>query len=161
MSAENSGESVGKEPQSFDCCVFPAKVFDKARKIEIQPSAAIISKAVQITAPQIFAVKKTSRSSKIYQSFIRNQGSIIVRWKAKTRKPPELKPLIRVVIIPIAAAKTARVRWNQTAHNIPEAAIAATIAAAVRVRWTKNRRHKRKIKTLHIKLSEFNDFQIS
>lgn len=73
-SRENSGESVAGESQTFDCCVFPAKVFDKARKIEVQPPPAIISEAVEIVAPRVFSVRKTFQFSTVYQSFIRNRG---------------------------------------------------------------------------------------
>ncbi len=73
-SEEVTGEFFGKESQSLDCCVFPAKVFDKVRKIEVQPSA-IISEAFEVAAPKVFSVSATFQSPKFYQSFVRNRGS--------------------------------------------------------------------------------------
>lgn len=75
----NSGESSGNESQSFDCCVFPVKVFDKARKIEIQPQTAEVIEAVELAAPKGFIVRRTFASPKIHQSFIRNRGSTYLR----------------------------------------------------------------------------------
>ena len=72
---ENSGEFVADESQSLDCCIFPAQVFDKARKIEVQPSALVVA-VVKIVAPPVFTVQKTFEQPKVYQSFIRNRGSI-------------------------------------------------------------------------------------
>lgn len=74
-SQSNSGESFGNESQSFDCCVFPAKVFDKAKKIEIQPQTAEAVEKIEIAAPKEFIVRRTFTSPKIHQSFIRNRGS--------------------------------------------------------------------------------------
>ena len=75
-SAQNNfGESFGNESQSFDCCVFPAKVFDKARKIEVQPPTAEVVKTVEIAAPKSYIVRRTFTFPKINQSFIRNRGS--------------------------------------------------------------------------------------
>jgi hypothetical protein len=75
----NSGESFGNESQSFDCCVFPAKVFDKARKIEVQPLIAEAGETTEIAAPKSFIVRQTFTSPKIHQSFIRNRGSTYLR----------------------------------------------------------------------------------
>ncbi len=73
-SKENPGEFVADESQSLDCCIFPAQVFDKARKIEVQPSATIAA-PLEVGAPPVFTVQKTFEQLKVYQSFIRNRGS--------------------------------------------------------------------------------------
>lgn len=72
---ESSGESFENESQTFDCCTFPAKVFDKARKIEVQPPPTIISETIETVAPKIFSFQKTFSFPQVYQSFTRNRGS--------------------------------------------------------------------------------------
>ena len=75
----SSGEFAASESHSFDCCVFPAKVFDKARKIEIQPQTAEAVETVEIATPKSFIVRRTFTSPKVHQSFIRNRGSTYLR----------------------------------------------------------------------------------
>ncbi len=70
----NKSDFFGLESNSFDCCIFPAKVFDKARKIEVQPPPAIISEANEIIAPSVFILLQTFQPAQIYQSFVRNRG---------------------------------------------------------------------------------------
>ena len=76
---ENQSESFGNESQSFDCCVFPAKVFDKARKIEAQPQTTEAVETIEIAAPKSFIIRRTFTSPKIHQFFIRNRGSTYLR----------------------------------------------------------------------------------
>jgi len=71
----NSEQSFGQEPRTVDCCAFPAKIFDKARKIEKSPESATAAAIVEIAAPKFSLVEKTFDYPTFYQSFIRNRGS--------------------------------------------------------------------------------------
>lgn len=73
--ADDSQLTVRHEPLAFDCCIFPSKVFDKARKLEIQPQSAEVVETVKIAAPEFSLFKSTFKSPKVYQSFIHNRGS--------------------------------------------------------------------------------------
>ncbi|MCY7376393.1 MAG: hypothetical protein LH472_10535 [Pyrinomonadaceae bacterium] len=75
MSEEHSGQFFGNQSPTFDCCTFPAKIFDKARKLEIQPPTAEVVEAVKIAAPKISLFKPIVEKRRVYQSFIRNHGS--------------------------------------------------------------------------------------
>lgn len=72
---ENSEHSFGQEPRTVDCCAFPAKIFDKVRKVEKQPEAAKVALLVEIPAQRFSRFEKTSATSTFYQSFVRNRGS--------------------------------------------------------------------------------------
>lgn len=74
-STDDSKTSFGRELRAFDCCNFPAQIFDKARKTEVAPQATVISKSVEIAAPKIFVVERFFNSSTFHQSFVRNRGS--------------------------------------------------------------------------------------
>lgn len=74
---ENAGDFFGQTPPPFDCCAFPAKVFDKVRKLEKSPeilSAQPVRK-IEIAAPTVFSVEKVFASPRFYQSHVRNRGS--------------------------------------------------------------------------------------
>lgn len=78
-SAKTSEHSFNREPLSFDCCTFPAKIFDKARKLENAPQSPIIAESIEIAAPKFFGKQKTFKFSGFYQSFVRNRGSTYLR----------------------------------------------------------------------------------
>lgn len=71
---QNLVESFGQKPLSFDCCAFPAKIFDKIRKLEKSPEPLAIAATVEIAAPPIFAVEKIFKTAKFHRSFVRNRG---------------------------------------------------------------------------------------
>ena len=71
----NSEHAFGQQPRTFDCCVFPAKIFDKARKLEKSAEMAATAETVEIAAPKFFIVGKLFKSPTFYQSFVRNRGS--------------------------------------------------------------------------------------
>ncbi len=71
----NSDEFFWNESQTFDCCVFPTKVFDKARKIEIQLQTTEVVETIEIAAPKSFSVHRIFTSLKVHQSFVRNRGN--------------------------------------------------------------------------------------
>jgi len=75
----NSEYSFEGQPRTFDCCVFPAKIFDKARKLEKSPESAAIAETVETAAPKFFIVGEIFNSPKLYQSFVRNRGSTHLR----------------------------------------------------------------------------------
>lgn len=74
-SASDSEHSFKHDPRTFDCCVFPAKIFDKVRKTEKSPEAAAVAETVAIDAPKFSSVDKPSEPSRFYQSFARDRGS--------------------------------------------------------------------------------------
>ncbi len=78
-SQESSGESFRHESQTFDCCAFPAKIFDKARKIEIQPPTAEVTETVKIGAPKFSLLKSVVEKLQIHQSFVHNRGDTYLR----------------------------------------------------------------------------------
>jgi len=71
----NSEHAFGQEPRTFDCCIFPTKIFDKARKLEKSPEAAAIAETIETAAPKFFIVGRFFKSLTFYQSFVRNRGS--------------------------------------------------------------------------------------
>jgi len=71
----NLKDFFGQQPPTFDCCAFPAKIFDKARKLEKSPESAATAETVEIAAPQFFVVGKTFKSAKVHQSFVSNRGT--------------------------------------------------------------------------------------
>lgn len=71
--------SITAENQIFDCCRFPARVFDRARKIETIQQAAEVATGVKIAVPKILLVKTDFNSPKIYQSFVRNRGGTFLQ----------------------------------------------------------------------------------
>ena len=75
----NSEHSFGQEPRTFDCCIFPTKIFDKARKLEKSPEAAAIAGTIETAAPKFFIVGKLLKSPAFYQSFVHNRGSTHLR----------------------------------------------------------------------------------
>lgn len=75
----DSERSFEKQLPTFDCCTFPAKIFDKARKLEKSPESAAVAETIEIAAPQFFTVGKVFKSPKFYQSFVRNRGSTHLR----------------------------------------------------------------------------------
>lgn len=79
-SAENDfSQSFRNESLIFDCCRFPAKVFDKVRKIEFQPQTAEIAETVKIAAPKISFSETVVRKTRIYQSFVHNRANAHLR----------------------------------------------------------------------------------
>ena len=74
-SANDSEYSFSKQSKAFDCCAFPAKIFDKTRKIEKSPEAVAIAETIEIKAPEFSLIEKTSAPPKFYQSFARDRGS--------------------------------------------------------------------------------------
>ncbi len=75
----NPEHSFEKHPPTFDCCVFPAKIFDKARKLEKSPEPAVVPETNEIAAPNFFIVEQIFKSPKFYQSFVRNRGGTHLR----------------------------------------------------------------------------------
>ena len=75
----DSDHSFRHTPRTFDCCVFPAKIFDKTRKIEKSPESTAVAEVVKIAAPKFSLVEKTFKSPKFYQSFDLNLGSTHLR----------------------------------------------------------------------------------
>jgi len=75
----DSEHSFEGQPRTFDCCVFPAKIFDKARKLEKSPESMAIAETIEIAAPKFFVVGKIFKSPEFYQSFVRNRGSTHLR----------------------------------------------------------------------------------
>lgn len=71
----NSEHSFGQEPRTIDCCAFPVKIFDKARKLEKSPEDAAVAETIEIIAPKVFIVGRFFKSQIFYQSFVRNRGS--------------------------------------------------------------------------------------
>ena len=76
---EDAERFFGQEPLSLDCCGFPAKIFDKVRKLEDTPQSAAGTGKIEIAAPKFFAFEKTFRLSKYNQSFVRNHGNTYLR----------------------------------------------------------------------------------
>jgi len=68
-----------KETNALDCCGFLPKVFDKARKIEKIPQAAIATTIAKISAPKFSFVVQQVKSPKVYRSAIRNRGSTYLK----------------------------------------------------------------------------------
>ena len=71
----NAEHSFEKQLPTFDCCAFPAKIFDKVRKLEKLPESATFEETIEIAAPNFFVVEQTFKSPKFRQSFVRNRGS--------------------------------------------------------------------------------------
>lgn len=82
-SDENNPDFAGvqKQSQTFDCCGFLPKVFDKARKIEKIPQIALTAAAAteKIPAPKFSFVAQAAESPKIYQPVVRNRGSTYLK----------------------------------------------------------------------------------
>jgi hypothetical protein len=74
-SENNTEHSFRQESHTFDCCAFPAKIFDKVRKTEKLPEAVNVAEAVVTAAPKFSLIEKNFKSPKFYQSFARNRGS--------------------------------------------------------------------------------------
>lgn len=72
MDAEHSFE---QHSPTFDCCVFPAKVFDKVRKLEKSSEFLAAAETFEVVTPKIFVVEKVFKSPVFHQSFVRNRGS--------------------------------------------------------------------------------------
>lgn len=73
-SAADEREFFGQIPPALDCCDFPARIFDKARKLETAPEPFLETTAIKIAAPQRFIVRETFKFPAPHQSFIRNRG---------------------------------------------------------------------------------------
>ena len=71
---KDSEHYFGQETRAANCCAFPAKVFDKVRKIEKQPELATAA-IVEIAALKFSRTEKNFPSPKLFQSFVRNRGS--------------------------------------------------------------------------------------
>lgn len=79
-SSENDfRESFRNESLTFDCCGFPAKVFDKVRKLEFQPQAAEAVETVRIAAPKISFSKTVVKKDRVYQSFVHDRANAHLR----------------------------------------------------------------------------------
>lgn len=76
---EDAGHFFGQQPLSLDCCGFPAKIFDKVRKLEDAPQSATVTGKTEIVAPKFSAFEKTFRTSKYNRSLIRNHDDIYLR----------------------------------------------------------------------------------
>lgn len=76
---KDAREFVGQVPLAFDCCDFPAKIFDKARKLENVPQPLLITKAIEIVAPRFLAFRQNFQALTFHQSFVRNRGSTYLR----------------------------------------------------------------------------------
>jgi hypothetical protein len=68
-----------KETFAFDCCGFLSKVFDKARKIEKIPQAAIAAASVKIRAPKFSFVVDAVKAPKVYEPPVHNRGSTYLK----------------------------------------------------------------------------------
>ncbi len=71
--------SFEKQSVTFDCCAFPAKIFDKIRKIEKSPESAAMAETIKIAAPNFFVVEKILKTPKNYQSIALNRGGTHLR----------------------------------------------------------------------------------
>jgi hypothetical protein len=71
---EDSGYSFKKQP-SFDGCFFPAKIFDKVRKLEKSPETSRVAETIEIAAPKFLTFEKSFEAPKFHRSFVRNRGS--------------------------------------------------------------------------------------
>ena len=71
--------SFGAENHTLDCCRFPAQVFDKARKLEINQQPAVVAATVKVLSPKLSFLKTNSSSRIFYQSVTRNGGSTYLR----------------------------------------------------------------------------------
>lgn len=71
--------SLATENQLFDCCRFPAQIFDKARKIETIQQTAELTTNVNVQSPKFTFVKTEYKFPELYQSFVRNRGSTHLR----------------------------------------------------------------------------------
>jgi hypothetical protein len=74
-SEENTDYSFNQESNAFDCCAFPARIFDKVRKIEKSPESAMVVEAVEVSTLRFYLTAKTYQTPQFYQSFVRNRGS--------------------------------------------------------------------------------------
>ena len=77
--ANDFSESFRNESLIFDCCGFPAKVFDKVRKLEFQPQTAEAVETVKIAAPKISFFKTIVKKERVYLSFVRNRANAHLR----------------------------------------------------------------------------------
>jgi hypothetical protein len=68
-----------KANQTLDCCSFLPKVFDKARKIEKNPEAALAAPTAKISASKFSIVLQSVKSKQTYQPVIRNRGSTYLK----------------------------------------------------------------------------------
>lgn len=78
----NSQNSFEKEPPpTFDCCAFPAKIFDKARKLGKSPESPTVAATAEIAAPRFFTAVTNFKSppARFHQSFVRNRGGTHLR----------------------------------------------------------------------------------
>ncbi len=71
--------SLKTENQTFDCCRFPAQVFDKARKIETNQQTAEVATTIKVPSLKVLFVKTNFKRPKVYQSFVRSRGSTFLR----------------------------------------------------------------------------------
>jgi hypothetical protein len=71
--------SFQRETGALDCCGFLPKLFDKARKIEKNPQAAIAATVAKTPAPKFSFVIHQVKAPKIYQSAVRNRGSTYLK----------------------------------------------------------------------------------
>ncbi len=74
-SAEITDYSFNQESKAFDCCAFPARIFDKTRKIEKSPESAAVVEKIEVSAPKFYLTTESYQSPQFYQSFVRNRGS--------------------------------------------------------------------------------------
>ena len=74
-SEENTDYSFNQGSNAFDCCAFPARIFDKVRKIEKSPESAMVVEAIEVSTPRLYLTAKTYQTPQFYQSFVRNRGS--------------------------------------------------------------------------------------
>jgi hypothetical protein len=71
--------SFQRETNAFDCCGFLPKLFDKARKIEKNPQAAIATTTAKPPARKFSFVIQKVKAPKIYQSAVHNRGSTYLK----------------------------------------------------------------------------------
>jgi hypothetical protein len=79
-SSEKTEESFFKqESNAFECCAFPARIFDKVRKVEKSPESPAIVDAIEISQPKFSLIEKIYKSPKSYHSFVGNGSTTYLR----------------------------------------------------------------------------------
>jgi hypothetical protein len=71
---DSSFVSIPREQNALDCCKIPAKIFDKARKLEKNQETAKVADKIIVSAPKFLFINPVFEAPKV-QSVIRDRGS--------------------------------------------------------------------------------------
>lgn len=71
--------SLKQSPPTFDCCAFPAKIFDKSKKLEKSSESTRPAQTIQIAEPRFFIVERVFKSPKFHHSYVRDYSGTHLR----------------------------------------------------------------------------------